>query len=56
MKELHKMFFLCSFCSLKDETPYHVLFECCDTNYLWNQMGANAVTGIIYGTKCVRML
>ena len=30
---------LCSFCNLKDETPYHLFCECSHTN--------------VYGTNCV---
>ena len=29
---------LCSFCNLKDETPYHLFYECSHTNFLWNQL------------------
>ena len=25
---------LCSFCNLKDETPYHLFYECSHTNFL----------------------
>ena len=29
---------LCSFCNLKNETPYHLFYECSHTNSLWNQL------------------
>ena len=29
---------LCSFCNLKDETPYHLFYECNHTNSLWDQL------------------
>ena len=29
---------LFSFCNLKDETPYHLFYECSDTISLWNQI------------------
>ena len=29
---------LCSFCNVKDETPYHLFYECSHTNSLWNQL------------------
>ena len=29
---------LYSFCNLKNETPYHLFYECSHTNSLWNQL------------------
>ena len=29
---------LCSFCNLKDKTPYSLFNECSHMNYLWNQL------------------
>ena len=29
---------LCSFCNVKDETPYHLFYECSHTISLWNQL------------------
>ena len=29
---------LCSFCNVKDETPYHLFCECSHTISLWNQL------------------
>ena len=29
---------LCSFCNLKDETPYHLFYESSHTNSLWDQL------------------
>ena len=29
---------LCSFCNVKDETPYHLLYKCSHTISLWNQL------------------
>ena len=29
---------LCSFCNLKDETSYHLFYECSHTISLWNQL------------------
>ena len=29
---------LCSFCNLKNETLYHLFYECSHTNSLWNQL------------------
>ena len=29
---------LCSFCNVKEETPYHLFYECSHTISLWNQL------------------
>ena len=29
---------LCSFCNLKNETPYHLFYERSQTNSFWNQL------------------
>ena len=29
---------LCSSCNLKNETPYHLFYECSHVNSLWNQL------------------
>ena len=29
---------LCSFCNLKEKTPYHLFYECNHTYFLWNQL------------------
>ena len=29
---------ICSLCNLKNETPYHLFYECSRANSLWNQL------------------
>ena len=29
---------ICSFCNLKDKTPYNLFYKCSHTKYLWNQL------------------